>query len=396
MMLRILSYFLLAFSVSAAGQNANCGVWKKDVVRTVVQHIDTGQKLAGKLLSQLIIEKVQRGGIKAFYPFSSVDSVLDRKAIMELTTIPQDTVFIDSPGKGRQYVRFIHNEFPYKDALTYKVYEHWEYNPVTAVTTIRIDKVALTQETGPWAYPRPLFCLKWVDLYPILRQYSTYDTANSLDRLIWREYFRDSAMMADSNSKVTNFSERTWKKTAFRKVVLKGVEPERYDYSPDMKNLVEEDAEPFAKTLYEAMVNGSTKGYSSDGLQPEKELTKDRLKEMTKTEIDSVTRSNSVTGEEEIQVRERKFMFDGMQNYCVKEEWIYMINEGITEIRYLAVAVFKQDYNSEEWPQPEFPFFWTPYHLSKPVFDNHRSYHFTNLESVLWKSRFAENSRSIN
>lgn len=301
--------------------------------------------------------------------------------------IVDDSFYLIPTDTGDRKVKIL--EFDYSNFLKLKLCEHWVYDPATGKTTIEIASVspmrAIYGDDGVYRGCIQTGWYKWSDFVKYAGNYKGFDVLKSLGTLISEDYFRDTAVIADTCNPVTIAG--VLEKTGVRKISLIA------EVVPEYPKLWSDFDTSITQILYSTALSGDIHAFKNEGYERGTVLNTETLKQTIKTPDDTAYIMDPITGDKYIKLIHHDFCFECVCRYYVEEKWTLDIEKGRSEIVYTGIAPAKSVVNNGGI-SVTVPMFWVNYTDAKRVLG--RYYEFNpnhSIESELWDERFKEPGR---
>ena len=370
------------------------GKWKRSVQRTVYMWGKDQSKQEGSFAKRVITE-VRKGKIKAYFHWNMIpENVMPMDEIIEKTSDFNDT-FWTSDGNGKEYQKVVAHPFQYEQIISYSVQEEWVHDPRMGVTDMHITALApridIVREDGAYRGSRALFWIRWTDAQQLIKACKFKEGINSIDNLLWSDYFKDSSIVVDTAScSINKILPFVWTSSCLHNIALSE------ESSGDHNLQAYKKDSAFSEQLLVSALKHKLKAYSSTcGNKPV--VTDARLKEMTKIDSDELQPVLDPTLKPNLrkhEIIEPAFYLDLMK-YSVKEVWTFDVQKGHVQIKntFLAPLYERRRYDGELLSVV--PYLWFSYTDVKGLLNKYAEYNpVNNIEWLLWDSRFKEKSRA--
>lgn len=386
-----------ANTTSKAG-NGDKNVWRKRVYHTIFlsneTNIDNSKVVMKNTWAPFFKQLLQFGwaGQSAKceineYTSADLAQLYSEKNRGSHREIIDDSFYLIRTDTGDRKVKIL--KYDYSNFLKLKLCEHWVYDPATGKTTIEIASVSPMQaiygEDGVYRGCMGTIWFKWSDFVKYSGNYKGFDVLKSLGTLISQDYFRDTAVIADTCKPVN--TSGILEKTGVRKIsVIAEVVPECPKLWSDFDTSI-------TQILYSTALSGDIHAFKNEGYERGTVLNTETLKKIIKTPDDTAYIVHPITGEKFIKLFHHDFCFECVCRYYVEEKWTLDIERGRSEIEYTGIAPAKSVVNNAGI-SVTVPMFWVNYTDARRVLG--RYYEFNpnhTIESELWDERFKEPGR---
>lgn len=365
-------------------ENTDFAVWRKRMVRTVYIGHENDSVISNWIgVTKAIVDMAMKGRIPV-YKRSDLSYKLDLEDLKEQFTTQYDTVYIVDPVTNEERRKIVATDFDYTNLAGIKVCEEWAFDMRTKKTTIRITGIAPTQDVhanGGNPATGDVFWIKWADFLKGATEYKEFDPLYDMAVRIWKDYFKDAAIISDvANADVELEKESAWKTKVVRKTHLYVDTPTGYVF-----NLVNGYDSTILQVLYYAAHKEKITAYSDEDYERGGKLGPSEVKELTRLPTDGNT-GNPVTGDLQ---PDDLYGFKSTVDFCVRERWVFTYTTGITEITNTDLAPLRGT-RDDKGTQVLSPLYWFDYLDAAEVLGRYNMYSQPVIESQLWQDRFRE------